>query len=369
MRLALQLAFVSLIALLAAPAVAMSVEDVPNPRNANSWVSDTVDIIDADQEAHINQTIGRLEQETGVEIAVVTVEQVDTPTPKDFATELFNYWGIGKADTNNGLLVLLVRGERRLEMETGYGLESVLTDSWLKRMQVQTMIPYFKRGDYGEGLLVGVGACDDQIRERLNNPSPAGGPTSDYGASNTDDRYYTPTNPEPKRQWPFFLALGIVAVAGAGIGRYIYKKNRTCPNCNIRMQMVPDIDDDEHLDRGQNTEEAIGSVDYLVFFCEQCDFDRILRKAKMFSGYTRCRSCGYKTMDVDTTTVEHATTYSTGRKRITEDCTHCPHHAVRYVTIPRRPRSSSSSSSSSSGGGGGGFGGGSSGGGGAGSSW
>ena len=141
-----------LLFLLSLPTLATSAAEVPNPRAQSRWVSDGAGVISDADEIAINENIESLEKQIGVEIAVVTVETVDAASPKDFATELFNLWGIGKGDKNNGVLVLLVKGARRLEIETGYGVESVLPDGWLKSMQQSQMVPAFKRGDFGGGF-------------------------------------------------------------------------------------------------------------------------------------------------------------------------------------------------------------------------
>jgi uncharacterized protein len=333
-------------------AFAVSVEDVPNPRHGGGWVSDTIDVIDPVPESKLNRMISSVERDLGVEIAVVTVESVDTATPKDFATELFNHWGIGKASSNNGLLVLLVRGERRLEMETGYGTEAILTDAWLKRMQEKEMVPHFKSGAYGTGLVNGVEASIARLRKYPNGiPEGAG---DDYGGSDSDFPWW-------------YVLLGVGGVAGAGGGwRWKWKKDRTCVECDEMMTMLPEEEDDVHLDEGEEMEEAIGSVDYQFWYCEDCDTENLITVNKWFSGYSKCPSCGYKTRSRNTNTIRHATYSSTGLKEIIENCSNCGYHHRTTRTIPRKTRSSSSSSS---GGGGGSFGGGSSGGGGAGSSW
>lgn len=160
----------------AAPALGMSVDQVPNPqRTDGTWVSDTASVISAHEERFLNTTIDDLEAKTGAEIAVVTVNTVDAPTPKDFATELFNHWGIGKAGDDSGLLVLLVLDERRVEMETGYGLEGVLTDGWLKRMQQDEMVPAFKNGWGGSSGGGGAGSSfDRQALHRQSDDGPYG---------------------------------------------------------------------------------------------------------------------------------------------------------------------------------------------------
>lgn len=378
MRVAVGFILVLVAALSSAPVYAVSVEQVPNPRDSNAWVSDTIDALDAQAERRINTQLDALERETSAEIAVVTVEQVDTPTPKDFATELFNHWGIGKADSNNGLLVLLVRGERRLEMETGYGTESVLTDGWLKRMQAQKMVPHFKQGRYGAGLEAGVTASVERLR-RYPGGITTGSSAPRRSAAPTDPPDYVqfleggsaPVDDSGLPWWLILFGAGAVATIGGSL-IYNYKRDRTCPKCDVRMKMLSEDADDEYLTEGQQTEELIGAIDYQFFYCGECGFDRMLTDRKWFSGFSKCPSCRHKTLDVESTTTRRPTTSSTGRKRVTSTCMHCDHHQVRHITLPRVTRSSSSSSGggfSGSGGGGGSFGGGSSGGGGAGSSW
>ena len=361
---------VALIALLwSTSAAAMSVEEVPNPRDRNEWVSDTVDVIPSAIESQINDRLDTLEHDLGVEVAVVTVQQVDTPTPKDFATELFNHWGIGKASKDNGLLVLLVLGDRRLEMETGYGTEAVLTDGWLKRMQQEKMVPKLKADKYGEGLRAGVAAADKRLR---TYPEGIGDGASSFEAPETHGTHGGGHEEEGRGAlfWFIVIALGGGAATGGGMW---YKRHREgiCPECDIEMNLLPESEEDEQLAAAQELEENIGAVEYRVYNCPECDHDKVVRDVAWFSGFDRCPRCRHRTLATESRTIEHATEYSTGRKRITEECANCDYYDTFTRTIPRKTTSSSSSSGggSSGGGGGGSFGGGSSGGGGAGSSF
>src|SRR5690606_9104099 len=76
--------------------------------------------------------------------------------PKDYAHQLFNNWGVGKAGKDNGLLLLVVIDQRRIEVETGYGMEPVLPDAMVKNVQLVDMIPHFKEGNPNSGILKGV---------------------------------------------------------------------------------------------------------------------------------------------------------------------------------------------------------------------
>lgn len=355
-------------------ALAIRVEDVPNPRlDGSGWVSDNTDSIDPETEARINRMIDEVERDLGVEIAVVTVDRIDdAPTPKDFATALFNRWHIGKADRDNGLLILLVLSQRRLEMETGYGVEAALTDGWLATMQQRSMVPAFRAGNYGAGLEEGVRASIARLR---TGPAPTGGSGASGHGPVAPDLAPGAARPGTLASLPWLPiggGLGLLALAIA-FSVWLYRKNRTCPTCKIRMAMLPEQEDDVHLSPGQRTEERIGSIDYQFYHCTQCAFSKLIVKTKWFSGYGRCGHCNYRTSSSHSRTITPATYDSSGLAEVTTRCANCGHQSTHTRTIPRLQRPSSSSSSSHRGGGGGGggrgFGGGSSGGGGAGSSW
>jgi uncharacterized protein len=355
---------------------ALSVQGVSNPRTVNAWVSDGEEMIPAEAEQRINDRLGALERDLGVEVAVVTVSGIDT-TPKEFATALFNHWRIGKGRADNGLLVLLVRDQRRLEMETGYGLEPLLPDGWLGGMQNEVMVPLFKAGDYAGGLEAGLVRIDERVRR---SPEEAR-----EGTRRTD--WAEPVADVPSRRpggLPTALWLGVPLGAG-GLGIWLFrlarKRERTCGSCRVQMHLLDEVADDQHLDPGQRREEKLGSVDYRVYICRQCQGSRIVARSRWFSGYSRCDACKYRTLTSRSDTLVEATYDHGGEVRIIEHCRHCDHHNqyIRRTARLTRPTSSSgsssswssssSSSSSSRSSGSSSFGGGRSGGGGAGSSW
>ena len=142
------------------PSLAVTVQEVPNPRQESSdWVTDMAGILSEDTQAQINQMISDLEVNIGTEMAVVTVPSTSSAaSPKDFATELFNYWGIGKAREDNGVLFLISVGDRRVEIETGYGVEEILPDARVGNIIDTEIIPKFKQGDFEGGILAGTKA-------------------------------------------------------------------------------------------------------------------------------------------------------------------------------------------------------------------
>ncbi|HEY9810125.1 MAG TPA: TPM domain-containing protein [Halomicronema sp.] len=142
------------------PATALTVEEVPNSRRVNGgWVTDMANILTPQTEAQLNQMISQLEAKNGSEIAVVTVpDTAPSATPKQFATELFNHLKVGKVGNNNGVLLLISTGNRRVEIETGTGLQSILPNVFVSNIIKQEITPKFKQNDYNGGTLAGTKA-------------------------------------------------------------------------------------------------------------------------------------------------------------------------------------------------------------------
>ena len=100
-----------------------TVDDVPNPKtyNADNWVSDPDHILDSETKNKINNILQQLEDSLTIEVAVVALNSIGEEDPHEFAVTLFNRWGVGKAEDDNGLLILLTRDIRDITFKTGYG--------------------------------------------------------------------------------------------------------------------------------------------------------------------------------------------------------------------------------------------------------
>ncbi|HAS73149.1 MAG TPA: hypothetical protein DCS67_03295 [Clostridiales bacterium UBA8960] len=94
-----------------------------------------------------------LAEKTGAQIVVVTVESLNGQDIESYARGLFNQWGIGDAQKNNGLLLLIAYGDRQSRIEVGYGLEGALNDAKTGRIQDDYLIGNFQAGDYDEGVV------------------------------------------------------------------------------------------------------------------------------------------------------------------------------------------------------------------------
>jgi len=136
-----------LIALLAVPIV-FSV----NYPKLNDFVTDNADILDDDYETKLLELAKQIEQETTVEVAIVTVDSLEGLDTQMYAVELFEKAGIGKKDLNNGLLILIAPNEREYKIEVGYGLESTIPDVRAREIGTNIFVPNFRNQDYGKGI-------------------------------------------------------------------------------------------------------------------------------------------------------------------------------------------------------------------------
>ena len=133
-----------------------TVRSVPNTRLQGNdiHVSDPDGYLSDSVEMTINTALCAIRDRA--DVFIVTLSSIGEAEPKRFATELFNDWGIGDAETNNGVLLLFVEDQHALEFETGYGAEETLTDAKCERIFTNSIKPCFKAGDYEGGLCAGV---------------------------------------------------------------------------------------------------------------------------------------------------------------------------------------------------------------------
>ena len=133
-----------------------TVKSVPNTRLESNkiHVSDPDGYLSDSIEAVIDSALCSIRSKA--DVFIVTLTSIGEEVPKHFATELFNFWGIGNAESDNGVLLLFVEDQHALEFETGYGVEQTLTDAKCQQIFIKSILPFFKVGDYEGGLCAGV---------------------------------------------------------------------------------------------------------------------------------------------------------------------------------------------------------------------
>jgi len=145
-----------------------TVSTVPHVRqvDGDNYVSNPDGILSPVEVDRINRILKELEDSHSIEVAVVAIHSIGYRDSREFATELFNHWGVGKKEDDNGLLILLVTDplQRSVVFETGYGLEGILADAVCYRLQQDYMILAMKEERYSEGMLKGVEAVAGYLK-------------------------------------------------------------------------------------------------------------------------------------------------------------------------------------------------------------
>jgi len=133
-------------------------------------VNDFAGVLTPAQKESLEVRCRQLREKTGAELAVVTIKSLEGGQIDDFAVRLFQQWGIGKQDRDNGVLLLVALDDRKARIEVGYGLEPILPDALAGRVLTEQLFPAFKQQKYGEGLAAAVERLAAIIEK--NEPAP-----------------------------------------------------------------------------------------------------------------------------------------------------------------------------------------------------
>lgn len=118
-------------------------------------VLDETGRLSAEQQATLSQRIAELRSQDGIWAAVFITGSLQGDSIETAAVKTFEQWRLGRADKDNGLLVMVAPNERKMRIEVGYGLEGTLTDALSKRIVDGVYRPAFRDDRYAEGLLAG----------------------------------------------------------------------------------------------------------------------------------------------------------------------------------------------------------------------
>ena len=145
--------FCTLISSFLMPAATLAERPFPKPVGL---VNDFADVIPPSYEAKIKAITYELLQKTGVPVVVVTIPDIGGAEYNDYVNRLYSAWGIGKKGVDKGVLIFVTIKERKMRIETGYGVEGILPDGLVGEIRDKYMIPFFKKNEFGPGLLNGT---------------------------------------------------------------------------------------------------------------------------------------------------------------------------------------------------------------------
>jgi uncharacterized protein len=132
-------------------------------------VNDYAQVMTADQTRSLESQLAKLEADTGHQVVVLTLPTLDGEDIEGFSIRVAEAWRIGKKGYDNGAILVVAVKDRKLRLEVGYGLEGILPDATAWRITSDYIVPHFRVGEYGAGIVSGITAVEKIIR---NEPLP-----------------------------------------------------------------------------------------------------------------------------------------------------------------------------------------------------
>ena len=150
-------------------ATIVSAQRYPERPNPPRLVNDFTNTLTAEQVQSLESKLVMLDDSTSTQIAVVIVPSVNGATIADYNVELLRKWGVGTKN-NNGVILLIAKNDRTLDITVGYGLEGSLTDATSKSIIDDIIVPNFKGSDYYRGIDLGTDAIVQAVKGKYNSP-------------------------------------------------------------------------------------------------------------------------------------------------------------------------------------------------------
>lgn len=358
-------------------AAGYKVAEIPNVHISDStrFVTNPDGVLSLQGESQANMLLRDLMRNTTAEVFVVAVNAIDEESDiNDFATELFRYWGIGKKDNNNGLLILIDKGRRMAVYRTGNGLEGLLPDGLLGTLHRQKVVPEFRNENYDEGVMAALTVVSQILTSEEGRAEVLSELSNNTNVqTDSDELFYlyfsvaivisllsllvviykyiasrgkarTERYSEIDRlKTPLLIitfltcGLGLIAFLVAYlIRRDLRYRKHLCPECSTRMNLVSETRDNDFLSRQQDIEERVGSVDYDVWLCPNCAETEIIPYKQRTTSYAECPVCKACAMHVVSDRVSiRPTHYQEGLQVMSWRCLSCGHEDVVYITLPK----------------------------------
>ena len=354
-----------------------TVEDVPNVHVADRtrFLTNPDGIVSPEAQTAIDSTLSRLRKSTTAEVVAVIVDDIEGGDIDTYATELFNHWGLGKSDNNNGVLILAAKDLRKAVIRTGPGAEGVLPDIVCGRILRQQMFPAFARGDYDTGMADAVSAVAGRLGDE------------DAAAEIRSDEADADTRRDDKSPFDFYLIFCVILTAGIVLamisklislrGKTPYEKYtaleswrapllvltlvglfmpivvslplvimlprlrnkpRKCPNCGTPMVKIDEVHDNDYLTPSQDAEERLGSVDYDVWHCPKCGETDIFPFVNKAMPLVECKYCHARAAKLTgDTVVQQPTESREGVGQRTYTCLNCRQQNKVLYKIAKLP--------------------------------
>ena len=204
-----RLVFALWAALVAAPLSAQSFPEL------TGRVVDQADLLPTTVELDLAARSEALEEQTGQQFVVATVNSLEGLEIEDYGTRLGRHWKIGREAEDDGVILLVAPNEKKVRIETGYGAEGVLPDILAGRIIRETILPQFREGDMAGGIVAGA----DAVIGHLSLPEDQAQQTAAAAAQAERQRANDSFNPMPAIIWAMIIAFVVLSMMRRAGGR------------------------------------------------------------------------------------------------------------------------------------------------------
>lgn len=137
--------------------------DIPKKPDFQTSVYDYYKLFDASQKKYLEDKLVRYSDSTSTQIVLITIASSKGEDLPVLGAKWGHKWGIGQAKEDNGILILLAKEDRRIDISTGYGIEYRMTNRMTEQIINRVIIPQFKKGEFYNGLNAGTDAIFDAL--------------------------------------------------------------------------------------------------------------------------------------------------------------------------------------------------------------
>lgn len=140
---------------------------------ANTYVYDKANLLSDDTKTQLNHSLGALDQSKKAQLIVLTVDSLGGQTIETYANTVFNETGIGDKKSDDGLLILIAKSEKKVWVEVGQGLEGDLNDGKVGRILDDDFVPYRAKDDYDTAVLKTTAAITGVLTGQIAVSDPS----------------------------------------------------------------------------------------------------------------------------------------------------------------------------------------------------
>lgn len=205
----------TLVMILASTTAGYAQVSLPVPRH---YVEDYANVINSRDEQYLNGILQELEQKTGAQYIVLTVQSTKGLPIEDFAIRLAEKWKLGQKGKDNGMLFVFAGENRQARFEVGYGLEGFITDQYTSRVGRSALVPHARQENYSKGIY----EANLQVAQRI---------AKEYGVTLTGVPELGPAPVRRRRTgipccgvgiFPLIILLLILGGGGRGMGWWFF---------------------------------------------------------------------------------------------------------------------------------------------------